>query len=67
MSEEQTQPPSDISQDMRDVAQKVRDRYELAWGRSCDCTTINGAFHYGYAQGLEFAAELVAASEALKP
>jgi hypothetical protein len=40
-------------------ADTERKSYEYGGFRKCDCTTIDGALHYGRAQGLEMAADYI--------
>lgn len=45
-------------------ADTIRKEYQLAYGKPCDCSTPDSALHYGRAQGLEIAADIVGADQA---
>jgi len=61
--------PSDhVTMLLQSKAETIRKEYQLAYGKPCDCGTTEGALHYGRAQGLEIAADIIAAaSEGSKP
>lgn len=48
-------------------ADAIRKQYQLAHGRPCDCSTPDGALHYGRAQGLEIAADIAGHNPSPQP
>lgn len=54
--------PADDREGLVAAAAKVRADYERANMKPCDCSTPDGALHYGRAQGLEMAADMLSAS-----
>lgn len=52
----------DLTMLLMSKADAVRKEYQLAHGRPCDCSTPDGALHYGRAQGLEIASDIVGGS-----
>jgi len=63
MSETQNPTPLDhVAMLLHSKADAIRNEYQLAYGKPCDCGTTDGALHYGRAQGLEMAADIIAAA-----
>ncbi|RWX78248.1 hypothetical protein EPK99_06325 [Neorhizobium lilium] len=48
-----------IGQALKAEAQKLREDYEAAYAVPCNCATPDSALHYGRAQGMEMAADII--------
>lgn len=55
-------PVANVAMLLQSKAETIRKEYQLAYGKPCDCGTTEGALHYGRAQGLEMAADIIAAA-----
>lgn len=65
--EAEAPPKTDFTMLLRSKAEDIRTEYQLAYGCPCDCSTADGALHYGRAQGLELAADIIGADPTPAP
>lgn len=60
-------PEPNLAMLLQSKAEGIRTEYQLANGHPCDCRTPDSALHYGRAQGLEIAADVIGAYPSPNP